>query len=104
MLLTLKVLRPHIYYSCLFIIDIDLLFLYITLRDHPFNLKGGGDSVSKFVGKNISDMSRKNILLGLCAIKYIVFVEKNISAAKKTIAPHPHPFKLNGCFLNAFEI
>ena len=57
------------------------------IREQPFNLKGGGglcffwekkNSVGKFDWKknSVSEMGRKNILLALCALKMIVFIEK----------------------------
>ena len=61
----------------------------IHFREHPFNLKGGGGggamvfmgekySVCKFAFKKILTLkwAEKNILLALCALKNIVFVEK----------------------------
>ena len=92
----------------------------IRIWEHPFKLKGGGGWLWFFLGKKISvrkfdwkkmsvsEMGRKNILLALCALKMIVFVEeknnvatifrkskillrcdakKNILTLKKTIGP-----------------
>ena len=58
-----------------------------SIREHPFNLKGEGE-LCFFWGKQILSANliekkilslkwaEKNILLGLCALKNIVFVEK----------------------------
>ena len=52
-------------------------FFYL-IREHPFDLKGG---LCFFGGKNVSEMGRKNILLALCALTNIVFVEKKNNSA-----------------------
>ena len=55
------------------------------IREHPFNLKGAMvfwekefNSVCKFDWEKnyVCEMGRKNILLALCVLKNVVFVEK----------------------------
>ena len=76
-----------------------LASIIIILREHPFNLKGGGGYV--FFGKTFSvcklywkkysvcEMGRKKYSTALAAKQ-----KKNILTPQKTIAPLP--FKLNG--------
>ena len=70
------------------------------IREHPFNLKGGGELCffrkkivlsANFIEKKFLSVkwAEKNILLALCALKNIVFVEKNNVAKKKNTAALP---------------
>ena len=73
-----------------------------TLGEHPFNLKGGCVKgffrERQFLSENlieekkiVSEMGRKNVLLALCALKNIVFLEEKNNVAttccKKKILP-----------------
>ena len=58
----------------------------MTIREHPFNLKGGGAMffwgktflLANLIEKKFQSLkwTEKKILLELCALKNIVFVEK----------------------------
>ena len=66
-------------------------YIYINIiREHPFNLKWGGYGF--FWGKHFCLLEKKflsqkwaekNIMLALCALKIIVFVEKKIMLREK---------------------
>ena len=113
-----------------------LMCLFVLIRERPFNFKGGGlwffgrnqFSVCKFASKKnyVSEKwAEQNILLALCALNIIVFIEKNNVAttcreeknsaalqsekkcfdSEKNHGPPspPPPLKLNGSSINTIS-